>query len=64
MVQCATLDQKRYQNSKSIMFHNYRAHSLRQAEAHATWLFGMLKKVLKDRQFNSTDEIEEAITKV
>jgi histone-lysine N-methyltransferase SETMAR len=28
------------------------------------WLFGMLKEVLKDREFSSSDEIEEAITKV
>jgi hypothetical protein len=30
------------------------------------WLFGigMLKRVLKDHKFNSTDETEEAITKV
>jgi hypothetical protein len=28
------------------------------------WLFGMLQRVLKDREFNSIDEIEEAITKV
>jgi hypothetical protein len=28
------------------------------------WFFGMLKGVLKDRDLNSSDEIEEAITKV
>jgi hypothetical protein len=28
------------------------------------WLFGMLKGVLKHREFNLSDEIEEAITKV
>jgi hypothetical protein len=28
------------------------------------WLFGMLNVVVKDRQFNSSDEIEKAITKV
>jgi transposase len=28
------------------------------------WLFGILKGVLKDRKFNSNDEIEEVITKV
>jgi hypothetical protein len=27
------------------------------------WLFGMLKGVLKDREFNSSDEIQEAIMK-
>jgi hypothetical protein len=26
------------------------------------WLFGMLKEILKDREFHSHDEIEEAIT--
>jgi hypothetical protein len=26
------------------------------------WLFGMLKGILKDREFHSHDEIEEAIT--
>jgi hypothetical protein len=28
------------------------------------WLFGMLKRVSKDREFNSSDGIEEVITKV
>jgi hypothetical protein len=28
------------------------------------WLFGMLKGVLKDREFNSSDEIKEVIAKV
>jgi hypothetical protein len=28
------------------------------------WLFGMLKGVLNNHEFNSSDEIEEAITKV
>jgi hypothetical protein len=27
------------------------------------WLFGMLKVVWKDREFDSNDEIEEAMTK-
>jgi hypothetical protein len=26
------------------------------------WLFGLLKGILKDREFHSHDEIEEAIT--
>jgi hypothetical protein len=28
------------------------------------WLFGMLKRVLKDRKFNLSDEIEEAIMEI
>jgi transposase len=30
----------------------------------SNFVFGMLKRVLKDRKFNESDEIEEAMTKV
>jgi hypothetical protein len=47
------------------MFHDYRHPSYSPDIGPCDfWLFGMLKGVLKDRELNPSEEIEEAIRKI
>jgi hypothetical protein len=57
------MDQKWYHNWRSIMFQYYPAYSP-DINPCDFWIFGMLKGVLKDSEFNSSDQIEKAIAKV